>query len=39
MEKEIFEEAKLEIGLFDASDILTKSNVIEEEEEIGIPDL
>jgi hypothetical protein len=39
MFKETFEEAKLEIGLFDAKDILTESNTLDEEEELGIPQI
>ena len=39
MVKETFEEAKLEIGLFDAKDILTESNAFDEEEELGLPNI
>ena len=36
MKKDLFEEAELEVVLFDASDILTESNALEEEDSLEL---
>ncbi len=36
MKKEIFDEAVLEIELFDVSDILTESNALEDEDPLDL---